>query len=244
MSNEQGRIEDLPDVSRLEPVAVVDTNVMMDIYSPHDLLLDLQKFGETGLDHPQLAYRRARARESLLLAMHLSRCKSVTYSLLEEGQRKMLQFAPPSELNMFTTHYAIVMIWYIQPQILHGWEGVGPFNEPNPPKGSAADTALVEYAKNRGLPIITNEGYSPTGFKESGIHKKAKQANVNVMRPCDYYAGHFDEDLAINKFLTSFDFGARKFARESDTPEAMAKAMPHIETYFRHVLHRADTQPT
>ena len=72
----------------LTSYAVTDTNVMLDIYSCHDVSLNYDalhgRIGVAALDDPSIVYRRARARESLFLAMHFHKVKAVTYSLHSE----------------------------------------------------------------------------------------------------------------------------------------------------------------
>jgi hypothetical protein len=79
----------MTDLSEL--VAVLDTNVKLDIYSCHDFVrtADDAITKATGtpvaaLEEPRVTYRFARARESLLLAMYLHARSAKTFSLHRE----------------------------------------------------------------------------------------------------------------------------------------------------------------
>jgi hypothetical protein len=229
----------LPDVGHLVPTVVIDTNVMLDIYSPNHLMDAYEKLGVDEPDDPFLVYRRARAREALLLAIHLHRAEIVSYSLLDENAEKLLEFAPSNKLGDFPTHFVIVMIHYVRDRILKGWESIGPFKDPDAPRGDKADDALVRYAQERGIPLITFEEYTPAGVVEKnkkGIRAKAKAAGVRVFTPREFYAAQFDEGLAISKFLDELSCLRPQILRDCGTPDAMAQALDYIEGYFEHVL--------
>ena len=66
-----------PTTIQIEPsqlLAVVDTNVLLDIYSCHDVSNSYEQGAqidtEAFVDSGEAVYRRARARESLILAMY------------------------------------------------------------------------------------------------------------------------------------------------------------------------------
>lgn len=52
--------------------AVIDTNVMLDIYSAADWHQEYERGALGDIDGPRALYRRARARDSLLLAMYFT----------------------------------------------------------------------------------------------------------------------------------------------------------------------------
>jgi len=77
----------------LRPVAVVDTNVLLDLHSMHDFRQVeelVQLHGDAAFDHAKTTYRLARARDALLLGMHLSKNNLTTWSLHSELLEKIL----------------------------------------------------------------------------------------------------------------------------------------------------------
>src|SRR5260370_945079 len=64
----------MPLIDPTDILRVVDTNVLLDLYSAHDLTAAarqarIQKMAPATVDSPELVLRRARVRESLLLAL-------------------------------------------------------------------------------------------------------------------------------------------------------------------------------
>ena len=141
-------------------IAVLDTNVILDILSCHDLMQEYEELGEGAVDQEPMVYRRARARESLLLCMHLHGSWSDTLSL-HEALDQLMAKAPPGQLaTSFETAFTTIFIWFVKDYVLPRWEMLVP-TKAGTEKGSAADRAYVELAKAGGLPLVTNEGFTP-----------------------------------------------------------------------------------
>lgn len=166
----------------------------------------MQKYAELGegaVDQEPMVYRRARARESLLLCMHLHGSWSDTLSL-HEALAQLMAKAPPDQLaSSFETAFTTIFIWFVKDYVLPRWEMLVP-TQPGTEKGSAADRAYVESAKSGGLPLVTNEGFTPSGIVDQGLRKRAKTAGVPVFTPREFYDGKINEAVEIGGFLTRF----------------------------------------
>ncbi|HEX7602584.1 MAG TPA: hypothetical protein VF316_13300, partial [Polyangiaceae bacterium] len=184
---------DHDEVGSPEPfVAVVDTNVLLDIFSCHNVTSMYEKVGVEGVDSPPAVYRRARARESLLLAICFHKVGARTYSLHSEPILMLTKNVDPHDDTNFETHYAKIFANFVSPRVPAGWQPLMS-DTPSHEAGNAADGAIVEFAKKKGLPLITNEGFTETGYSEGKIAKRAKAGGVSVFFPKDFCLGRMDE---------------------------------------------------
>jgi hypothetical protein len=185
-----------------QPVsAVLDTNVLLDIYSAHDLL---EKVNCERPEEKIVAYRKARAKNSLLLAIQFHQTRATTYNLHAEVVSQIQKFAPPdpgpekASYTLFTTMF----FHFVKDYLLGGWDSKWQ-SEPDSASGTAADDALLEYAKANDLPLITNEGYSQNGIEEIKLRKKCVAAGVSVFTPSEYLQGKL-LDAGVATFLHDF----------------------------------------
>ena len=114
-------------MSTTHPIAVVDTNVLLDIYSCHDLVgsFDLahQSLGDGVLGDPSFLYRRERARSSLLLAVYLDRIKATTCSLNAEPIAMMLRSAPPMGGGLdLRSDFTTFVVYFVKDHVLSDWQ--------------------------------------------------------------------------------------------------------------------------
>jgi hypothetical protein len=151
-----------------QPIAVVDTNVILDTHSVHDVLGAYDK-QHANLNAPELVYRRARARESLLLMIYFNKIKAATLGLHSELLAQLTKNAPPEAIpgTSFEADFTRMFIWFVKDYVLPDWD-MQVQAEPGGERGNAADSVLVTAAAQRGLPLITNEGFSKDGYGEGG----------------------------------------------------------------------------
>ena len=95
-------------------LAVVDTNVILDVVSLHDLSQTYERLGADGVDTPDAVYRRSRARESLLLAIYFHKAKAVTYSLHSEPVAILTTKVDPTSEDALETHYTKLFIHFVR----------------------------------------------------------------------------------------------------------------------------------
>jgi hypothetical protein len=86
---------------------VIDTNVLLDLYSCHDFEAVVVKHGAdlVAISHPDTIYRRARAREAVILAVYLDRIEATTLSLQHEALDLIQRHVPPTARTSFGTQF-------------------------------------------------------------------------------------------------------------------------------------------
>jgi hypothetical protein len=224
--------------------AVMDTNVMLDIYSCHDLANTYSEAqarrGSVALDDRPMVYRRARARESFLLALCLDKIGATTYSLHFELVALLTARAPPAPGGQtIESDFTRFFVAFVKERLLPHWNARLP-QEPGNEAKNEADLALVAYCKEHSLPLITNEGYSHTGIVDEGMRKLAKHAGVGVFTPREFYQGKMNEAEEIEAFLGRFrdqaagHIDARK--KELGEDDKGREVLAWIHGYYRHIL--------
>jgi hypothetical protein len=198
-----------PDTQPTPLVAVTDTNFLLDLYSCHDMTGTYNEAharlgAEGAVDDQAVVYRRARARESLLLAMHFHNVGATTFSLHFEVVDLITRRAPPAPGGeTMESDFTNAFLHFVKDYVLPNWNPTMP-TAPGTEAKNDADKALVEHARARGLPLITNEGYSQAGIVEEGMRRFAREAGVQVFAPREFYQGKIDEAEEIEAFLRRF----------------------------------------
>jgi hypothetical protein len=159
---------------------------------------------EAAIDQQSVVYRRARARESLLLAMHFNNIAATTFSLHFEVLDLLTRRAPPAAGGAtMESDFTNTFLHFVKDYVLPNWNPTMPTASGTEGRNDA-DRALVEHARGRGVPLITNEGYSPTGIVDEGMRQLAMAAGVRVFTPREFYQGRIDEGAEIDAFLRRF----------------------------------------
>jgi hypothetical protein len=224
------------DIDTSEVVAVVDTNVLLDLHSCHDLVHSYDKSG--GPETPETTYRRKRAKEGLTLAIYLHETRATTWSVASEPVARMLANVDPNAGDTLEFHYAMLFSNYVLPHVLHGWApGMPPTPDPAM-TGNRADAALVAYAQQHGKPLITNEGISHSGTRNTDkwLLKRARAAGVQIFSPEDFYQGKINVRRAARRFIAAFRRGVWDFVQTMPKPAFVSETVPLIDGYFRFVL--------
>lgn len=226
------------EVSSKTPAVVLDTNVMLDVFSCHDVFDAYQRVGEGRLNEPELVERRARARESLFLAIYFHQNCVATYGLFDEARAILLERVPPTAHTEFTNHFTVVVLHHVRPTLLSGWVPLGASNASVPLRGNAADQELVDYARRNGLPLVTSEGARRDGSVDTKnkMRKLASQAGVSVYTPGAFWAGKLDAAKATADFLRGIEEHGPRIVAESAKPTVMAETMSYVQGYFEHIL--------
>ncbi|MGH7437258.1 MAG: hypothetical protein ACRENE_16400, partial [Polyangiaceae bacterium] len=154
------------------------------------------------LDAPELVYHRARARESLLVMMYFNKVKATTFGLHSEQLEQLTKYAPPEATpgTVFEADFTRMFIWFVKDYVLPDWD-MQVQADPGGERGNAADTALVAVAAEKGIPLVTNEGFNKDGYDEGKIGKRARAAGVTWYHPRRYFEGKIDEHAEIADFL-------------------------------------------
>jgi hypothetical protein len=224
-------------------VAVLDTNVQLEVHSCHDLdevaTALTNSLVDVPIGHPKLEYRRRRVRDSLLMVAHFDRIGASTYCLHFEAVEMLLRRAPPgaSATAAFTTQF----LYFVKDYVLPNWQSLMP-KEAETVKGRAADDELIDRALEFGVPLITNEGNTETGSDHSDPKKipyKAMVRGVKVYSPREYIAGKFDPEVEATRFLDRFAREAPGYIRghcEKFGPDGIADALNWINKYYRWIF--------
>jgi hypothetical protein len=227
------------------PIAVLDTNVKLDIFSLHDVLEShdeaLLVRGGAALHERRFVYKRARARESLLLAVQLHRMRATTFSLHHE-QIELLTGRVPHDAvggRSLPSDFVTFFLHFVKDYVLPDWNPAMP-REPGTERSNEADAALIEAARELGVPLITNEGYSQDGVVDEKLRKRARDAGVPVFTPREFWSGKLDEQEAIEWFLSMFAAKMPSYLAERERDHGKADlgegVLKIIHGYYRLVL--------
>jgi len=219
-------------------MAFVDTNVALDIYTAADVLRDHERLGIVDLEHRQHVYRRARARESLLLAMFFNDTKAVTYGLHQESKRQVLRASPPDDHASFGTHYTKFFVRFVHERLLPDWRDTWEIDNDAGLQGQECDDRLLALAAEHSLPIITNEGFTPDGFIEDPkkLRQRARARGLAVYTPREFWSGKMDEAVRIDQFLSRFCAEASKYISTHRSPPMAHDSLSTILGYYKLVL--------
>lgn len=223
--------------------AIVDTNVLVDLYSCSDLLKEYESLGLPDLARamrtPKAIWRRARARESLLLVWHFHLVEARTFHLVTEQIDILLRpdVAKPGG-GKFTGAFATVFVNFVKERVLSGWNSGTNEDVGRGLKGTAIDNLLLATAKRAGLPLVTNEGYSESGVADIKLRGKCVAQGVPVFIPRHFWLGKLDPTVEGARLLHRFDtFAPPYLAEASDRLRPhLRKALVDVRAVLHHVL--------
>lgn len=224
------------------PVFIMDTNVFLDIHSCHDVKRDFDKLhselGDAAVDDPKIVYRRARARESMLLAMYLHKIKGTTMSLRHEAIELLMKCAPPKPGGTeMEGDFTRVFAHFVQPFCLRGWNSVVT-TEHGSVRRNDADRAHVALAKSRSIPLVTNEGASEDGSVDDSklIRVEARAAGVTVLTPRQAFESLINEEEEIESFLARFKDRAPNYLARRGIRDRMGDVLAWVFGLYRFIL--------
>ncbi len=218
-----------------EIAAVVDTNVLIDIFSISDLVR-AHSVADVSSDSAELLFRRIRARESLLLAWFFHRSKLATRSYGSEATRILSRLSPPDRRADFEVNFTRTSIWFIKDYMLPGWSLLADRGEPEH-AGNAADDHLVTLARRLKAPLITNEGFTIEGVNEAhGIRGLARARGVRVFSPAQFWRGKMSEGGAVRHIFQRFDREAPKYLRSQSYGDGAKQALLDRRNILRYLL--------
>ena len=213
--------------------AVLDTNVMLEIYACHDVLdahgKSLDKFRGAPELHtslgdldvmfePKVQSRLKRARESLFLALHLHRTRATTVILRDEFDEKLRQLVPVIPSGSFAQSFTSTVEHFLHKAILFDWKVVADAS-PGTQRSHEADRDLLRFAKAAGVPFVSNEGRRPDGtidWDAKKIPSRARAAGVTVCSPREF-CGAVDEATEREEFRTRFKTAAEALLESLST---------------------------
>ncbi len=186
---------------------VLDTNVLTEVFTQKDLEDAAERAGspEQGLQDPEVDYRINRIRYTTILVWVCSLRKWATASLLHEFMRILDRRAPP-DAKTLDVAFTKMIIHFVRDQVLAGWTMANFTEVPEDVASDEADDMLLALAIREVVPLITHEGHTIEGIRDTNKGKpnlrgKAKTAGVEVYTPHEYV-----EKLGIVAELEGRDF--------------------------------------
>jgi hypothetical protein len=225
-----------------KPIAVIDTNVFLDIHSCYDLRTKVDELhkvhGNDAVKHPDVTYRIARAKEATLLAFYLAETNTHTFSLRGEAIDMLQKFAPPAPGGeSMESDFVMTFAHFVGDYVLKGWRSQVSARDEHVRK-DAADRWLVGYAKRKGIPVITHEGYTQHGIVDDNTKKnmrgRCQEAGVAVFAPREFYAGKLDPEVASERFLDRFYRKAPQYL--AGRTDKMEDVLRWVFGYYRMIL--------
>lgn len=210
--------------------AVIDTNVILDLYSLADLLRANEE--GTAIKHES---RRSRARDALLLAWSLHAECASTLSLGDEATRRVKALNEPSILST-TGHHMQMSIWFLKERVLRNWDDRA--KHEGDIRGGACDDALLALALENHCPLVTNEGVKTDGSVDDshGLRSKARSAGAVVFSPREFWTSRQNESEATTAILSQIDQCAVGFVVEQRFSAAGCNAVIARRAFARYVL--------
>lgn len=193
MTNEvaQGVTDSPPDLKLdSQCTCVIDTNVLLELYSIHDVSQLYDRLhaahGDAAEFLPEVSYRRTRAAEALQLAVALHETSATTFVLVNEGIRLLTARVPPA-VRTVELIYTQLFVQYVKDYALSNWRIATDEELDLTARREECDDLLLGIAHTNGIPLITNEGNSPSGIDDGrGLRGRGRAQGVAVFTPGEY----------------------------------------------------------
>ena len=216
-------------------VAVVDTCVLADVFSCHDLI---EAIRVTKCEDDNVRYRRARVQESMILIEYLHRKRLATFSLRDELW-KVFERNVPADPVSEKTEFPKIAFDFLAQNIWRDWTPV--VQDPDwgeEPSNNKADDALIEIARRYAIPLITNEGYGRDGTldRRNRMRKRCIASGVDVVSPKAFWDKKIDPRSAERRIRRSFDKREDRFILGHPNVSAARYMMQIVRNYLGYVL--------
>ena len=174
---------------------VVDTNVLVEVFTVADLIREAKNSGPDSADFES---RRRRLYDTFALALYLHDQSACTLNLRHEGTGVIARLAPPDDDDSLFTY---LVIHFVRQHLLNRWKIVV---EPDRDKGfvgNDADDLLLKLATERSTPPIT---------RDVGLQRKALNRSIAVHTPEGYLNDKdWEAEVSFASFLERFDSAMR-----------------------------------
>lgn len=226
--------------------AVLDTNVLMNIWSCFDITKPAPGNGSDFL--------RNRTRDALILTEYLSNIRATTWSAGHEYLKKMskgsyitisgehtfqLPKVDPDDIYSPETRHHVLLLEILgnQPNFLgKRWRSLydKSIEDITPQE---FDNILLEYSIQHNICLITNEGLTSEGIKLSGLRKKAKERGGQALTPREYFEGKLDETAVAKAFIEDFNKKSVLYLKRRGWPEPWTTDHRWIHKYYNYVFY-------
>lgn len=220
-------------------VAIIDTNVILDIFSMTDLMTAAMAASPPDTDSSDAYFRRIRSRESLLLAWFLHTRAATTISLHHEVIRALTRAVDPTAVRTREWQHVQLSIYLLKDRVLDRWDGRAPADSDRGLTNHQGDDLLLHLARKYGAPLITNEGYSLQGvsdLKKDKLRFRAKEQGIEVHTPREFWGGRMGE-RACRKFLARYDRVVPRFLRRQNNAAGALEAVRFRRGFLDHVFY-------
>lgn len=223
---------------------VLDTNVLMDLHAA-DLLraFDNESSARDARVSRDVRCRQLKARYSSLLVWICSQRRLTTLSLEDEFTRKLEEIIPPGSGTM-SEALTKVFVYVVSNGMLRGWKGRAVKDDSYSPTGDSADDWYLKLARSAGVPVITHEGVTSSGYRRTNnrgklnLRGKCETAGVPVFSSYEYLK-HLGVDCGHEAvlFVNAYAKAAPEALATSKITGASAREMAlKLQDYYRFVL--------
>lgn len=208
------RMKNADPAKMVESTVFVDTNVVAEFDTLADLfnLSDKHLTIEDSLRSPEFRYRQYRLKHSVLLMWWFAKNKIVAGVLGNECIDLVTgRLAVPKLPSQYTVAKAIYHV--VRPFVWQGWHVAAVSTVNHALTGTDADDELLRVASEDNVPVITWEGFTPTGFvaNPKKLRDKCKARGVPVFTPAEYLAAErVDLEDQTRRFLFALNKGVRE----------------------------------
>jgi hypothetical protein len=208
-------------------VAIVDTNVLLDLLSCHDVIAAREQ------PRADAWYRFDRAAYGLRLAIHFHEIRATTLSAGDEVLFVSTKLVP-TEATDLMGWYRYLWLFFTKPKLLCGWRAQSGSTKG---KGNAVDDALIDFAKKYSCPLISNEGINSEGLiAKNRLRSRAADGGVTVMTPEEVCRGKRLSHTALQRFLNRFIEVGPSFDRQHKWYEAGQHRLAEVHDYYGKLL--------
>lgn len=189
---------------------VLDTNVVLDMISIHDLAREAEQ-GLQGIE-----YRRQRARSAVLLGAYFHESRAQSLSLHEAF--RILTYRVPRDDQTLERGFLQIFLYFVKDFVLPNWR-FDRLNDTESFSGTAADDELLRIAREQGLALLTNEGLTPSGVRPfpgaTSLRAKAQVAKVPVFTAAELLEDRAADTMMLARgFFDRWDTSARSYIEE------------------------------
>jgi len=198
--------------SPVKPSAVLDTNVLLAIYSWHDLLDAMERtLGQdptANLTHADIQFWAQRARAAFILALFFNERRWATWSPPNELTRTLMSKAPPvGEEHGPKSNFVRLFVYFIKEKLLPDWLAGGDRLSDESIIGNGVDELCLNAATEHSIPLVSWDGHGPNGLDpQKFISREARERGIDLVTPEELLSREkFDPTKAVERFFARWD---------------------------------------
>lgn len=219
------------------PMAIVDTNVCLEIYSWYDFLEAAQKVFERDptatLEHPEIQLRAQRARYAFGVSLLFNERSWATLVAYNEVGRTIVDRVPPDAVEHGArSNFVRLYAHFIKDNLLPSWHAGGDLAADAEKTGNDVDRLCLELAEQHKIPLISWEGSGRKRAKSKLIPKEAARRGIDLVTPKAFVQRErFSGTDAARRFFASWDELAPRYLAENPGARETMEVARHF--YWR-----------